>query len=180
MVSNYLISGKTPKRMGKRMGKAHINIVPYQVFATKDGHLVLAPGDDGQWVRHCQLAGRPDVAHDGRYVDNAARVERRHELVPVITAWMLERTTEQWIARLEPNGVRCAPILELPEVFKHPQLLSRGMPLSAGGMPMVGTPMRFDGQRPEAELPPPQLDEHGDALRRALALGAGWPAAEHD
>lgn len=164
--SNYLVSGATPKRMGN----AHVNIVPYQVFATKDGHIVLAVGNDGQFERFCQLAGRPEVARDPRYLHNAGRVERRSELVPVLAGWMLERTTQEWMALLEPNAVPCAPILELPGVFEHPQVKHRGMQFSlpdemGRAVPMVGNPMRFDGQRPAAALPPPQLDEHGDAVR---------------
>jgi crotonobetainyl-CoA:carnitine CoA-transferase CaiB-like acyl-CoA transferase len=180
--SNFLVSGKTPKRMGN----AHVNIVPYQVFATRDGHIVLAVGNDGQFQRFCELAGRADVANDPRYAKNEGRVERRAELVPVLAAWMLERSTAEWTALLEPNAVPCAPILELPGVFAHRQVLARGMQISradASGeaVPMVGNPMRFDGQRPGAELAPPGLDQHGDAIRAALAQdsGAAWPAAQN-
>ncbi len=168
--SNYLVSGQTPKRMGN----AHVNIVPYQVFATADSHIVLAVGNDGQFERFCQLAGRPEVARDPRYVHNAGRVERRAELVPVLAGWMLERTTQQWIALLEPNAVPCAPILDLPGVFEHPQVQHRGLQvklLDALGrpLPMVANPMRFDGQRPWAATPPPQLDDDGDAVRAGRA-----------
>jgi crotonobetainyl-CoA:carnitine CoA-transferase CaiB-like acyl-CoA transferase len=174
--SNHLVSGKTPKRMGN----AHVNIVPYQVFATQDGHIVLAVGNDGQFQRFCALAGRPDVGVDPRYAVNSGRVERRAELVPVLAGWMLERTTAQWIALLEPNAVPCAPILELPGVFAHPQVQHRGMQLAQPDdrghtMPMVASPMRLDGQRPVAQQVAPRLDEHGDAVRAALAEGAGWP-----
>jgi crotonobetainyl-CoA:carnitine CoA-transferase CaiB-like acyl-CoA transferase len=88
---------------------------------------------------------------------------------------MTSRTTEQWIASLEPNAVPCAPILELPEVFQHPQVLARGLQVSRDGVPMVAAPMRFDGQRAVAAHRPPQLDEHGEAIRSALAHEAGWP-----
>ncbi|NRF67601.1 CoA transferase [Aquincola sp. S2] len=171
--SNYLVGGKTPKRMGN----AHVNIVPYQVFATKDGHLVVAVGNDGQFARFCALAGDAGLAQDPRYATNEGRVERRGELVPAIAAWMLERTTAEWTALFEPNAVPCAPILELPGVFEHPQVVHRGMQIeAANGTPMVASPMRFDGQRALADLPPPQLDEHGDALRAALARDGGWPS----
>ncbi len=169
--SNYLVGGKTPKRMGN----AHTNIVPYQVFATLDGHIVLAVGNDGQFKRFCELAGRPAVAQDARYANNPARVGRRAELVPIIAGWMLERSTAAWVALLEPNAVPCAPILELPQTFTHPQVVARGMQLQRGGMPMVAAPMRFDGQRAVANAPAPRLDEHGDAIRAALARQAGWP-----
>jgi crotonobetainyl-CoA:carnitine CoA-transferase CaiB-like acyl-CoA transferase len=176
--SNYLVGGKTPKRMGN----AHVNIVPYQVFATRDGHIVLAVGNDGQFQRFCELAGRPEVAQDARYATNEGRVNRRAELVPQLAGWMLERTTAEWIALLEPNAVPCAPILELPGVFQHPQVVARAMQYTlpdadGAAVPMVGNPMRFDGQRPSAELAPPQLDQHGAAIRSALADAASSPAS---
>ena len=170
--SNYMHSGKTPLRMGN----AHVNIVPYQVFATKDGHIVIAVGNDGQFERFCTLAGHPEVAADPRYARNSSRVERRAELVPVMAAWMLERTTAQWVALLEPHAVPCAPILSIPDALAHPQVVARGMRVETGGIPMLATPMRFDGQRPVAPLAPPRLDEHGDAIRRALSGQTGWPA----
>ena len=82
---------------------------------------------------------------------------------------MRERSTAQWIALLEPNAVPCAPILELPEVFEHPQVVARGMKIHNAGMPMVATPMRLDGERAVANAPAPRLDEHGAAIRDALA-----------
>jgi len=164
--SNYLVGGKTPQRMGN----AHVNVVPYQVFATRDGHIVLAIGNDGQFARFCQLAGHDDVARDPRYLSNDTRIAHRDELIATMSPWLQQRSTAEWTALLEPNAVPCAPILAVPEVFEHPQVLARGMQIGKDGMPMVATPMRFDGQRPVAELPPPQLDEHGDEVRR----GAAW------
>jgi crotonobetainyl-CoA:carnitine CoA-transferase CaiB-like acyl-CoA transferase len=176
--SNYLVGGKTPKRMGN----AHVNIVPYQVFATLDGHIVLAVGNDGQFQRFCELAGRPEVAQDERYAKNEGRVNRRAELVPQLAGWMLERSTADWMALLEPNAVPCAPILELPGVFQHPQVVARGMQYTlpdadGAAVPMVGNPMRFDGQRPSAGLAPPQLDQHGEAIRSVLAQAAAAASA---
>ena len=170
--SNFLHSGRTPRRMGN----AHVNIVPYQVFATADGHIVIAVGNDGQFERFCRLAGHPEVAADPRYANNRGRVERRGELVPVIAAWMLERTTAQWVALLEPHAVPCAPILDIPDVLQHPQVVSRGMQVEREGVQMIATPMRFDRQRPVAPLPPPALDQHGASIREALARGEGWPS----
>ena len=172
--SNYLIGGETPKRVGN----AHVNVVPYQVFATADGHIVLAVGNDGQFARFCSLNGQPAVAQDPRFITNAQRIGHRAELIPILAGWMLGRTTAQWTALLEPNAVPCAPILELPEVFKHAQVLHRAIQLQGDGPPMVGTPLRFDGQRPVADLPPPHLDAHGHAVREALAHGPGWPAGD--
>jgi len=170
--SNHLVGGMRPRRVGN----AHVNIVPYQVFRTKDGHLVLAVGNDGQFQRFCQLAGRPQTSHDPRYATNPERVHHRGELVPLIADWMREKTTLEWVALLEPNAVPCAPILEVPEVFEHPQVVARGMQVTRDGVPMVAAPMRFDGGRPVADRPPPHLDEHGPAIRAQLARSDEWPA----
>ena len=94
---------------------------------------------------------------------------------------MLQRTTLEWVALLEPNAVPCAPILKVPEVFEHPQVVARGMQTSLRSeddrvMPLVANPMRFDGPRAMADQAPPSLDQHGDALREALAQSGGWPA----
>ncbi len=169
--SNYLVGGQTPKRMGN----AHINVVPYQVFASKDGHIVVAVGNDGQFARYCGLIGDADLARDPRFIDNAARLSNREALIPILARLMLARSTAEWMALFEPNAVPCAPILELPDVFKHPQVVHRGMQIEINGAPMVASPMRFDGQRPCADLPPPQIDEHGAAVRESLASGRGWP-----
>ena len=170
--SNYLVGGKVPKRMGN----AHLNVVPYQVFPTQDGHMVIAIGNDGQFARFCQLNDRPEVAQDPRFVTNSARLANRDALEEILAGWLRTRSTRAWTDLLEPNAVPCAPILEVPEVFAHPQVIERGMKITQAGMPMIATPMRFDGQRPVADLAPPQLDQHGDAIRAALARGNDWPA----
>ena len=175
--SNHLVGGIVPQRMGN----AHLNVVPYQVFSTQDGHCVIAIGNDGQFSRFCELAGRPEVAQDPRYASNTDRLAHRDKLIPLMQTWLMERSTQGWITLLEPNAVPCAPILNLPGVFAHHQVVARGMQagLDVGTerpMPMVPNPMRFDGQRAMALQPPPGLDEHGDALREALRQGQGWPA----
>ncbi|HEY6356413.1 MAG TPA: CaiB/BaiF CoA-transferase family protein [Burkholderiaceae bacterium] len=171
--SNYLVGGNTPKRMGN----AHINVVPYQVFKTQDGHIVLAVGNDGQFQRFCKLAGREAVGTDALFATNALRIEHRDALTAEIAVWMRERTTAQWTALLEPNAVPCAPILELPEVFKHAQVVARGMQIHNAGMPMVAAPMRLDGTRAVSDRAAPRLDEHGAAIRAALGRSDAWPAA---
>ena len=174
--SNHLVGGIVPQRMGN----AHLNVVPYQVFATLDGHIVLAVGNDGQFERFCTLCDHPEVAQDARYTTNSARLHHRDSLIPVLAGWMLGRSTQQWLDLLEPNAVPCAPILTLPGVFKHPQVVARGLQQTMIGgngepMPLVANPMRFDGQRAQADQPPPGLDAQGDAIRAALAKGEGWP-----
>ena len=154
--SNQLVGGITPTRMGN----AHPNIVPYQVLPTQDGHMVLAIGNDGQFARFCEAAGHAAVAQDARFASNPKRVQHRAELVPLLTAWTLGRTTADWVALLEHAAVPCSPILDVAQVMAHPHVAARGMRLDArdGSPPMIATPMRFDGQRPQAELSPPGLN----------------------
>jgi crotonobetainyl-CoA:carnitine CoA-transferase CaiB-like acyl-CoA transferase len=174
--SNHLVGGLTPQRMGN----AHLNVAPYQVFATQDGNIVLAVGNDGQFARFCELAGHPEVAKDERFITNTGRIGHRDVLIPQLAGWMLERSTQGWMDLLEPNAVPCAPILELPGVFRHPQVVARGMKIEIDSgdekpMPLVANPMRFDGERAIADQPPPGLDAQGDAIRAALAASNGWP-----
>lgn len=115
------------------------------------------------------------MGSDARFATNALRIAHRDELTPQIALWMRERTTAQWTALLEPNAVPCAPILDLPEVFKHPQVVARGMKIDNAGMPMVAAPMRMDGQRAVSDRPAPRLDEHGAAIREALSRADDWP-----
>ena len=157
--ANQLIGGKTPVRMGN----AHPNIVPYQVFPTRDGHMVLAVGNDGQFARLCDAAGHPAVSRDVRFSTNPARVENRQELVPLITGWTMARTTGEWVALLDPAGVPCSPILDIAQVLAHPHVLARELQLKNNDPtipPMVASPMLMDGQRLAARRPPPRLDEH--------------------
>ena len=174
--SNHLVGGTTPKRMGN----AHPNIVPYQVLATRDGHVVLAVGNDAQFARFCEAAGHADAAQEPRFQSNAARVTHRAELVPLLAAWMLTRSTAEWVAGLDACGVPCAPIHDIAQVFASPQVQARGMQAAlrtddGRSAPQVPSPVVFDGERAIATVPPPTLDQHGAALRAALAERPGWP-----
>lgn len=157
--SNQLIGNTTPTRMGN----AHPNIVPYQVFPTRDGHMVLAVGNDGQFARFCEVAGRPAVSCDVRYSTNPARVENRQSLVPLITEWTLQLDTAEWVRLLDRSSVPCSPILDITQVMAHPHVAARGMKLESSDTtvpPMVANPMLMDGVRPTADLPPPELGAH--------------------
>src|SRR5215469_14927226 len=144
MNMNYLVSGVPPVRAGN----AHQNIVPYQVFACADGHLILAVGNDAQFARFCEVAGEPEWACDSRYAANAERVKRRDELVPLVAAVVRTRTQREWLEALEAVGVPCGPINLLDQVFADPQVLSRGMRLDlphplSGTVPQVVNPLHF-------------------------------------
>ncbi len=123
MNMNYLISGTPPGRAGN----AHQNIVPYQVFACADGHLILAVGNDAQFTRFCEIAGKTEWARDPRFAANAERVKRRDVLVPLIAVVMRTRTQGEWLAALEAVGVPCGPINRLDQVFADPQVRARAV-----------------------------------------------------
>src|SRR5262249_18386996 len=139
---NYLVSGKVPRRTGN----AHPNIQPQDVFATRDGYMVLVVGNDGQFAKCCEVLGRPQWASDERFVSNAGRVRNRAVLRPAIAEILLQRDTADWIAAFEAAGVPCGPINTVPQVFADAQVRDRGMlreiehPL-AGTVPQVVSPM---------------------------------------
>ena len=158
---NYLISGKVPGRMGN----AHANIVPYQAFASSDGHVILAVGNDKQFEKFCNVAGRPELSSDPRFRKNSDRVRHREALVPMITAIIATRTTSDWTAALDAVQVPCGPINTLDQVFADPQVIHRGMridlphPLS-GTVPQVRNPIVFSDTPITYENAPPLLGQH--------------------
>jgi len=172
MDMNYLVSGTPPGRAGN----AHQNIVPYQVFACADGHLILAVGNDGQFAKFCEIAGRPEWAGDPRFAKNADRVRSRDLLVPMVAAAVRERTQRAWLDALEAAGVPCGPINRLDQLFRDPQLVARGMKLDlphplAGTVPQVGNPLKLSATPIGYDRPPPLLAEHTAAiLRERLGL----------
>jgi len=165
--ANYLVSGQVPARAGN----AHQNIVPYQVFEVApapDGHkdhLILAVGNDSQFARFCDVAGRPDLARDERFARNQDRVRNRHVLVPLLEDLMKARPKAQWLAALEAAKVPCGAINNLAEVFADPQVQQRGMvtawdhPLAAG-LRLVSSPMKLGETPVRTDLPPPLLGQH--------------------
>lgn len=178
--ANYLVSGKVPGRAGN----AHQNIVPYQVFevapaadGTKD-HIILAVGNDGQFAKFCQVAGRAELATDDRFARNQDRVRNRAVLVPMLEEVMKARGKADWLAALEAAKVPCGAINNLAEVFADPQVRERGMvhrwqhPL-AGGMDLVGSPIKLGATPVRTDLPPPLLGQH---TQEVLGEVLGWDA----
>ena len=174
--ANYLVSGKAPGRAGN----AHQNIVPYQVFEVApaaDGsrdHLILAVGNDGQYVKFCEIAGRPDLALDPRFAKNQDRVRNRDQLIPTLEAIMKGRGKADWLAALEGAKVPCGAINNLAEVFADPQVNERAMvtqwqhPLQPG-LRLVSSPMKLSATPVRQHLPPPLLGQHtGEVLRELL------------
>jgi formyl-CoA transferase len=167
--ANYLIGGEPPRRMGN----AHPNVVPYQTFPTRDGDLILAVGNDGQFARLCEAAGIPEAATDPRFASNAARVAHREACAAAIAPAMKTRTTAEWVALLEPLGVPCGPINRLDQVFDNPQVKHRGLkidvphPLS-GNVPLVANPIKFSRTPLAYDMPPPMLGQHTEEILRGL------------
>ena len=151
--ANYLVGGQTPKRMGN----AHPNIVPYQDFPTADGHMILTVGNDGQFARFCEVAGRPEWAKDERFATNPARVAHRADLLELMRAATVQRTTAEWMRALEA------------EVFADPQVVARGLAVevpqtAAGSVRVVANPIRLSASPVAYRRGPPQLGEHTDEV----------------
>jgi len=169
---NYLVTGQPPARQGT----AHPNIVPYQAFATADGHLMLAVGNDAQFERFCQAADAAELAADARFATNAERVAHRSVLVPAIEALLRRRSTADWLVVLAAAQVPCGPINDLAQVFAEPQVRHRGLRFelphpTAGQVPGVRNPVRFDRTPIEYDRPPPLLGADTAAvLRTRLGL----------
>jgi crotonobetainyl-CoA:carnitine CoA-transferase CaiB-like acyl-CoA transferase len=171
---NYLVSGKPPKRMGN----AHPNVVPYQVFPASDGHLIIAVGNDGQFRLLCDLLGLPELADDPRFRTNGDRNHHRSALIPALAARTAARTRTDLLAALEKVGVPAGPIHDMAEVFADPQVVARGMRVdlresAAGGVvvPGVRTPITMSATPLRYEHPSPRLGEHTDAIKAALKAG---------
>jgi crotonobetainyl-CoA:carnitine CoA-transferase CaiB-like acyl-CoA transferase len=176
--ANYLVSGKVPGRAGN----AHQNIVPYQVFEVapaaeghKD-HIILAVGNDGQYAKFCQVAGRPELATDPRFAKNQDRVRNRAVLVPMLEEVMKTRRKADWLAALEAAKVPCGAINDIGEVFADPHVRERGMvhawehPL-AGSLNLVASPLKLSGTPVRTDLPPPLLGQHTEQV---LGEVLGW------
>jgi len=171
---NFMTSGSAPKRAGN----AHQNLVPYQVFAASDGHLIVAVGNDSQFRNYCGAIGLPELSADPRFSTNPQRVKNREELVPLLAERMATGERDHWLAALEGVGVPAGPINTLDQVYEDPHVLARGMKRelphpAAGKVPMAASPLKFSGSPVEYRRPPPMLGEHtGQVLSERLGLSA--------
>lgn len=154
--TNYMVGGKTPERLGN----AHPNIVPYQVFDTQDGHLILAIGNDTQFGRFSELVGKADWVTDKRFATNEGRVINRDVLTPQINDIMKSRTTAQWIDVLEQHNVPCGPVNTIEEALNDPQVIHRNMRRDitrADGtkIPLIANPINFSKTPVDYKKAPP-------------------------
>jgi formyl-CoA transferase len=167
VAQNYLVSGEPPRRFGN----AHPNIVPYETFETADGYLALGVGNDRQYQRLCELAGRPDLWADVRFQTNPGRVTHRAELIPLWQVVFRTRPTPDWIEALNAAGIPVGPINTVPAVFRHPQVIARGMAQTiehpqVGTIPQLGPVAKLSETPASIVLPPPTLGEHTHAILR--------------
>ena len=174
VASNYLVGGRIPGRLGT----AHPNTVPYQVFPTGDGFIIIAANNDGQFERFCGAAEAPELLNDPDFATNALRVRNRDRLVPKVEAVTRTRGTAAWMEALEAAGVPCAPVNTLDQVFADPQVQARGMqirmphPLAGEDVRLVGSPIRLSGTPVSYRRAPPTLGQHTDeVLAEVLGLG---------
>ena len=168
-IVSYFASGDIPFRYGN----AHAQVVPYEVFPTADGHIILAIGNDGQFERFCGAAGFPKLAQDARFKTNSTRIVNRAELIPFMRDIMRTRSKNDWIATLEAATVPCGPINNMQEVFEDPQVRHRklrvDMPHSLGGTAsMVASPLRLSKTPVEYRLAPPSLGQHNEEVLKGL------------
>jgi crotonobetainyl-CoA:carnitine CoA-transferase CaiB-like acyl-CoA transferase len=172
--SNYLNSGKAPKRWGN----AHANIVPYQTFACLDGHIIVATGNDGQYRKFVEAGGHPELAHDERFATNPLRVQNRDALVPLLAEMVKEKRRDDWIALLEAAGVPCGPINELDEVFADEQVRARELEIAlphpeAGEVKLVRSPMKLSVTPATSAMAPPLLGQHTEEVLREVLGKSG-------
>ncbi|MGN6571720.1 MAG: CaiB/BaiF CoA transferase family protein [Pseudolabrys sp.] len=168
---NYLVSGKVPKRIGN----AHANIVPYQVFPTADGYAIVATGNDTQYVKFCNVLGAADLAQNPEYGNNVGRLKHREEIIAKLSALTSKMKRDDLLAKLEAQGVPAGPINAVDQVFEDPQVIHRGMKLDLpskaakkGSIPGVRTPIVIDGWRAASENPAPLLGQHTDEILKEI------------
>ena len=180
--ANYLIGGQVPNCIGNE----HPNVMPYQTFRTKDGNMIIATGNDGQYQRLCVAAGVPEAAADPRFATNALRMNNRDACTAILARALQIKTTTEWISLLETVGVPCGPINRLDEVYADPQIQHRGLKINvphpkAGSVPLVANPIKFSRTPIAYDMPPPLLGEHvEDVLRGVLGKSDAEIAALRD
>ncbi len=176
--AGFLNTGKVPQRQGN----SHPSLAPYQDFPTQDGSMLLAIGNDGQFARFCEAAGKPEWAADLRYASNTLRVKNRETLIPAMEAVTRTRTTADWVALLEDKAVPCGPINHIGQAFDDAQVLARGLKVNQPVAPVVyaqsaiktiatvASPLRLTATPPVLRNAPPMLGEHTDEVLAGLGL----------
>ncbi|MBK8419204.1 MAG: CoA transferase [Anaerolineales bacterium] len=169
VASNYLISGKLPKRHGN----AHANIVPYQSFQASDGWFAIAVGNDKQFVRLCEMLGKPEIAADEKFATNSGRVQNRAEIIPLLASIFKNASVSEWLAKLDEAEIPCGPIQNFEQVFSMPTVKEREMLVkmdhpTIGELPLVGSPLKMSDTPVQYRLHPPLMGEHTEQVLREL------------
>ena len=172
MAANYFATGENPTRVGS----AHLNLVPYQPFPTRDGFVNVAVGSEGLWQKFCEALEFP-LAADPRFATNAARVRNRRALLEVLLPCFARRTTAEWVGRLLAAGVPTGPIYRMNDVMEDPQVRHREMVVElqhprAGRIRVNGVPVKLSETPGAVVTPPPMLGEHSELILRELGSGA--------
>ena len=173
---NYLTSGEVPGLLGN----AHPNIVPYQVFPTADGNIIVAVGNDDQFKRYCEFAGVPELINDERFATNKARVQNREALTQILNEVMRQNPSAYWLEELEKNKITCGPINNIDQVFADAQVVARDMRIemnhpATGGEPvsLIGSPSKMSVTEVSYRHAPPMLGQHTEeVLEELLGLDA--------
>jgi CoA:oxalate CoA-transferase len=170
-IARYQASGEVPGPLGSR----HPSIAPFQALATRDGYLVVAAGNDGLFAKLCRALSRPELAGDPRFAGNEERTRHVDALAGLLEDALRARTTAEWLAILEREGVPCGPLNDVARVLEDPQVLSRNMLVRvddpvAGTFALAGNPVKLSGVAdPGERAPAPELDEHRAAILAELA-----------
>ena len=169
VASNYLISGKLPKRHGN----AHANIVPYQSFQASDGWFAIAVGNDKQFVRLCEMLGKPEIAADEKFATNSGRVRNRVEIIPLLASIFKDASVFEWLTKLNEAEIPCGPIQNFEQVFSMPTVKEREMLVkmdhpTIGKLPLVGSPLKMSDTPVQYRLHQPLMGEHTQEVLREL------------
>ena len=169
VASNYLISGKLPKRYGN----AHANIVPYQSFQASDGWFAIAVGNDKQFVRLCEMLGKPEIAVDEKFATNSARVQNRAEIISLLVSIFKNASVSEWLTKLDKAEIPSGPIQNFEQVFSMPTVKEREMLVkmdhpTIGELPLVGSPLKMSDTPVEYRFPPPLMGEHTQEVLKEL------------
>ena len=165
-IARHAVTGEVPGPLGSR----HPSIAPFAAFATRDGHVVIAAGNDRLFADLCACLGRVDLADDPRFISNGSRIENANALANEIEGVLAAAPGSEWLVRLEAAGIPCAPIQNVAEVVADPQVQARNMVIQAGGVAMAGNPIKLSGY-PDPSIRPAAPDLDSDRARLLAELG---------
>jgi len=167
--SNALISGKDPPRQGN----THPNIVPYQPFDAADQPIIIAIGNERQFTRLAEICGHPEWSSYERFASNGARVAHREEIVPLVSDAIRQKPAAEWLEQFEAAGIPAGPINSITQALSDVQAQHRQMVRAVAGVPLVGSPVRLDGERADSDVPPPRLGEHTGEVLANIGIDPG-------